>query len=157
MDGKPVRILRYLQLDNPVEIPPLSEADRLAAFAANDRDRDGRLSVVEYMGVLETLGYTDQFRINWPQRDTNNDGFVSAEEYRLPLNAAVTSQLAGRGPAPRAEATQARPAPAPQARGRGAQAARAAPAPTVEATPGSSDLRPSYAAPQAPMPETIEP
>jgi hypothetical protein len=65
--------------------PPVPEPQRLAAFATNDANKDGRLDRTEYNALLHELGFTGQLETLWPQRDRNRDGFVSIEEYKDPL------------------------------------------------------------------------
>lgn len=65
--------------------PTPAEADRMAAFKANDKDNDGKLDKAAYRTLLETLGFADQLERLFAQRDVNKDGFVSAEEYRTPI------------------------------------------------------------------------
>ena len=65
--------------------PTPSEAQRMAAFKANDKDGDGKLDKAAYKTLLETLGFADQLETLFAQRDANKDGFVSAEEYRAPI------------------------------------------------------------------------
>lgn len=74
--------------ERPMPAPALTytEEQRLAAFASNDGNKDGKLNSEEYRGVLKTLGYEDQFTANWPRRDANRDGFVTPVEYRQPLS-----------------------------------------------------------------------
>jgi hypothetical protein len=57
----------------------------MAAFKANDKDGDDKLDKAAYKTLLETLGFADQLETLFAQRDANKDGFVSAEEYRTPI------------------------------------------------------------------------
>jgi hypothetical protein len=61
------------------------EDERMAAFKANDKDNDGKLDKAAYKALLETLGFADQLEPLFTQRDVNKDGFVSAGEYRTPI------------------------------------------------------------------------
>jgi hypothetical protein len=65
--------------------PPAPEPQRLAAFANNDTNKDGRLDRTEYNALLDELGFSGQLETLWPQRDRDRDGFVSIEEYKDPL------------------------------------------------------------------------
>ena len=62
-----------------------TEDQRMAAFKANDKNNDGKLDKAEYRGVLAGLGFSELFDMLWDQRDTNKDGFISAEEYKSPV------------------------------------------------------------------------
>lgn len=64
--------------------PPAPDAQRFAAFTKRDLNKDLRLDRIEYRAVLGDLGFSDQFDTLWMQRDGNEDGFVSAEEYGMP-------------------------------------------------------------------------
>ena len=57
----------------------------MAAFKAQDKDGDGKLDKAAYLEVLKTLGFADQLESLFAQRDVNQDGFVSAEEYKNPV------------------------------------------------------------------------
>ncbi|HEV7692385.1 MAG TPA: hypothetical protein VGO52_16225 [Hyphomonadaceae bacterium] len=63
----------------------LDEAERLAAFKANDANNDGELDKAEYRNVLQARDYAEQLDNLLQQRDTNRDGLVSAGEYRAPI------------------------------------------------------------------------
>jgi hypothetical protein len=65
--------------------PTPSEAERMAAFTAHDKDNDGKLDKAAYKSLLETLGFSDQLERLFAQRDANKDGFVSADEYKTPV------------------------------------------------------------------------
>jgi Ca2+-binding EF-hand superfamily protein len=65
--------------------PPAPDPQRFAAFTKNDADQDGRLNRTEYRGVLADLGFAAQFDTLWMQRDGNEDGFIYAEEYGMPI------------------------------------------------------------------------
>lgn len=64
----------------------VTEAERLAAFRASDPDGDGRIDRAGYRAVLEALNQNlAQLDALFAQRDVNQDGFISAEEYRTPI------------------------------------------------------------------------
>lgn len=69
----------------PPTPPTPSQDQRMAAFKAADKDNDGKLDKAAYKAVLETLGFSDQLETLFAQRDANKDGFVSADEYRAPI------------------------------------------------------------------------
>jgi EF hand len=62
-----------------------TQEERMASFAANDRNKDGKLDKTEYHELLKPLGFGDQVDALFQQRDVNKDAFVSAEEYRTPI------------------------------------------------------------------------
>jgi hypothetical protein len=76
---------RPWQSNAPAPAPTPTEAQRMAAFKANDKDNDGKLDKAAYKALLETLGFADQLETLFAQRDVNRDGFVSAEEYKTPI------------------------------------------------------------------------
>jgi hypothetical protein len=63
---------------------PAPDLQRFAAFTAHDANKDRKLDKAEYRAVLGDLGFADDFELLWMQRDGNEDGFVSAEEYGMP-------------------------------------------------------------------------
>ncbi|MDP3737905.1 MAG: EF-hand domain-containing protein [Hyphomonadaceae bacterium] len=76
---------RPWQTNAPAPAPTPSDAERMVAFKTHDRDNDGKLDKAAYKALLETLGFADQVERLFAQRDVNKDGFVSAEEYRTPI------------------------------------------------------------------------
>jgi hypothetical protein len=63
---------------------PAPDPQRFAAFTAHDVNKDRKLDRTEYRAVLVDLGFADDFELLWAQRDGNEDGFISAEEYGMP-------------------------------------------------------------------------
>ncbi|KAM1013923.1 hypothetical protein ACFX15_043083 [Malus domestica] len=54
------------------------------AFRAFDADNDGKITAAELGGILGSLGYNpseEDVRAMMQQGDTNNDGFLSIEEF----------------------------------------------------------------------------
>ncbi len=62
-----------------------SEADRMAAFTANDKNKDGKLDKAEYTALLTGFGAGQMADQIFGFRDTNKDGFISLEEYKAPM------------------------------------------------------------------------
>jgi Ca2+-binding EF-hand superfamily protein len=62
-----------------------TEEQRMAAFKANDKDGDGKLSKAEYAALVGGMGFGEMADQLFAQRDANKDGFVSAEEYKAPI------------------------------------------------------------------------
>jgi hypothetical protein len=62
-----------------------SEADRMAAFTANDKNKDGKLDKTEYAALLTGFGAAQMADQLFGFRDTNKDGFISLEEYKASL------------------------------------------------------------------------
>lgn len=58
-----------------------TEAEKAAAFRANDPDGDGRIDRAGYKRVLDALGYQEQFDYWFAQRDKDRDGFITQAEY----------------------------------------------------------------------------
>jgi hypothetical protein len=63
----------------------VADVRRLGAFKPSDANGDGKLDKAEYKVLLTTLGAVNQLETLFPQRDTNKDGFVTAEEYNRVL------------------------------------------------------------------------
>lgn len=70
----------------PETLVSADERRRIAAFAQFDSDKDGRLNRTEYGALARSLGYAGQEAELFGRRDHDNDGFISATEYRPPLN-----------------------------------------------------------------------
>jgi CubicO group peptidase (beta-lactamase class C family) len=65
---------------------PPTDAARMTAFKAADRDGDGRLGRAEFRAMLEDLGYAERFERQFSERDADHDGFVTAAEAAPPLS-----------------------------------------------------------------------
>jgi len=69
--------------------PAATDEQRFAAFKAQDKNKDGKLTKAEYAEVLKTLGFADQLENYWTMRDVNKDGFITEAEYKAPIGGAV--------------------------------------------------------------------
>jgi len=65
--------------------PTPTEDQRMAAFTANDGDKDGKLNRAEYLKLLAQLGFAERLDAYFAQRDANKDGFVTRAEYAQPI------------------------------------------------------------------------
>jgi Ca2+-binding EF-hand superfamily protein len=73
------------RVDISVSVPAATLEQRMAAFRKNDANGDLKLDKAEYDKVLNDLGFGGQLNTYWPQRDVNNDGFITAEEMQRDL------------------------------------------------------------------------
>ena len=62
--------------------PAATLEQRVASFAKNDANGDGKLDKAEYQKVLNELGFPDQLENFWAQRERDGDGFISLEEIK---------------------------------------------------------------------------
>lgn len=62
-----------------------TQADRMAAFDQHDVNGDRRLTRREYSLLMQAMGRWDRSNRYWPLRDANKDGFLSRDEYELPM------------------------------------------------------------------------
>jgi hypothetical protein len=69
-------------VDVALEIRPSTLEQRIASFAKNDANGDGKLDKPEYQSVLNELGFPDELDNFWVQRDRDGDGFLSLEEIK---------------------------------------------------------------------------
>jgi Ca2+-binding EF-hand superfamily protein len=68
-----------------------TDEQRFAAFKANDKNKDGKLTKAEYAEVLKVLGFADQLENYWTIRDANKDGFITEAEYKAPIGGTLTA------------------------------------------------------------------
>src|SRR5262249_49734779 len=72
-------------VDRSAAAPAGTLEQRMAAFRRQDVNGDLKLDKAEYDKVLSDLGFPGQLDTFWPQRDTNGDGFVDAQEMQPAL------------------------------------------------------------------------